>query len=90
MCNVCCLWIEGELNYFYKVLEPFLSSDCGETFTSSTGSFSSPNYPDYYPSTRDCVFKITVQVNMQIMLNFSHFELEGSPPSCNFDFVEIR
>uniref|UniRef100_A0AAQ4PGY7 Cubilin n=1 Tax=Gasterosteus aculeatus aculeatus TaxID=481459 RepID=A0AAQ4PGY7_GASAC len=66
------------------------TTDCGETFTSSTGSFSSPNYPDYYPSTRDCVFKITVQVNMQIMLNFSHFELEGSPPSCNFDFVEIR
>lgn len=66
------------------------SSDCSETFSSSTGSFFSPNYPDYYPNNRDCIFKIIVQVNMQIMLNFTEFELEGSSPSCNFDFVEIR
>lgn len=69
---------------------PFLSSDCGETFTFLTGSFSSPNYPDNYPNNRDCIFKIIVDVNMQIMLNFTNFELEGSPPSCRFDFVEIR
>ncbi|XP_069007315.1 cubilin [Embiotoca jacksoni] len=66
------------------------TTDCGETFTSPTGSFSSPNYPDYYPNNRDCIFKITVQVNMQIMLNFTSFILEGSAPSCSFDFVEIR
>ncbi|XP_070842448.1 cubilin [Chaetodon trifascialis] len=66
------------------------TTDCGETFTSPTGSFSSPNYPDYYPNNRDCIFKLIMKVNMQIMLNFTYFELEGSPPSCNFDFVEIR
>nr|XP_033495310.1 cubilin [Epinephelus lanceolatus] len=66
------------------------TADCGGTFTSSTGSFSSPNYPDYYPNNRECIFKITVQVNMQIMLNFTDFVLEGSPPSCSYDFVEIR
>ncbi|CAG5895667.1 unnamed protein product [Menidia menidia] len=66
------------------------TTDCGESFSSPTGFFSSPNYPDFYPNTRDCVFKITVELNMQIKLNFSNFELEGSPPSCNFDFVEIR
>ncbi|XP_070708966.1 cubilin [Pempheris klunzingeri] len=66
------------------------TTDCGETFTSPTGSFTSPNYPEYYPNNRDCIIKIIVQVNMQIMLNFTDFELEGSPPSCNFDFVEIR
>uniref|UniRef100_A0A4W6F2P1 Cubilin n=1 Tax=Lates calcarifer TaxID=8187 RepID=A0A4W6F2P1_LATCA len=66
------------------------TTDCSETFTSSSGTFSSPNYPDYYPNNRDCIFKIIVQVNVQIMLNFTNFELEGSPPSCNFDFVEIR
>lgn len=67
-----------------------LSSDCGQTFTSPTGSFSSPNYPDDYPMNRDCIFKIIVGVNMQIRLNFTDFELEGSSPSCMFDFVEIR
>lgn len=66
------------------------TTDCGETFNSPVGSFTSPNYPDYYPNSRDCIFKIIVQINMQIMLNFTNFELEGSPPSCNFDFVEIR
>ncbi|KAM6900418.1 cubilin [Xenentodon cancila] len=66
------------------------TTDCGGTFTSPTGSFSSPNYPDYYPNSRDCIFKIIVELNMQIMLNFTSFELEGSPPSCNLDFVEIR
>uniref|UniRef100_A0A3P8SX64 Cubilin n=1 Tax=Amphiprion percula TaxID=161767 RepID=A0A3P8SX64_AMPPE len=66
------------------------STDCGESFTSPTGSFSSPNYPDFYPTSRDCIFKITVQVNMQILLNFTDFDMEGAPPACNFDFVEIR
>uniref|UniRef100_I3KD12 Cubilin n=1 Tax=Oreochromis niloticus TaxID=8128 RepID=I3KD12_ORENI len=66
------------------------STDCGQTFTTPTGSFSSPNYPQYYPNSRDCIFKIIVDVNMQIMLNFTDFELEGLHPSCSFDFVEIR
>ncbi|XP_029134023.2 cubilin [Labrus bergylta] len=66
------------------------TTDCSETFTSPTGSFFSPNFPSYYPTNRECVFKIIVQVNMQIMLNFTNFDLEGSPPSCSFDFVEIR
>ncbi|KAK7881368.1 hypothetical protein WMY93_029777 [Mugilogobius chulae] len=52
------------------------STDCSESFTSSTGSFFSPNYPNYYPNGRDCFFTITVQVNLQIMLNFTDFELE--------------
>ncbi|XP_059183305.1 cubilin [Centropristis striata] len=66
------------------------TTDCSETFTAPTGSFFSPNYPAYYPNNRDCIFKIIVQVNMQIMLNFTNFDLEGSPPNCNFDFIEIR
>ncbi|KAM3593822.1 uncharacterized protein V6R79_022582 [Siganus canaliculatus] len=65
------------------------TTDCSENFTSTTGSFSSPNYPDYYPNNRDCIFRITVQINQQIMLNFTSFELEGSSP-CTRDFVEIR
>lgn len=65
-------------------------TDCSETFTSPTGSFSSPNYPQNYPTNRDCIFKIIVEVNRQIMLNFTAFQLEGATPSCSYDFVEIR
>ncbi|XP_054878715.1 cubilin isoform X1 [Poeciliopsis prolifica] len=66
------------------------STDCGESFSSPTGTFTSPSYPNNYPNSRDCTYKIIVQLNMQIMLNFTSFELEGTPPFCSFDFVEIR
>ncbi|KAF4095682.1 cubilin isoform X1 [Onychostoma macrolepis] len=65
------------------------STDCSEVFRSPTGEFSSPNYPDNYPNSRECVFKIIVEVNMQIMLNVTDFELEGFS-SCGFDYLEIR
>ncbi|KTF87440.1 hypothetical protein cypCar_00025640 [Cyprinus carpio] len=65
------------------------STDCSEVLRSPTGEFSSPNYPDNYPNNRDCVYKIIVEVNMQIMLNVTDFELEGFS-SCSFDYLEIR
>ncbi|XP_019897556.2 cubilin [Esox lucius] len=66
------------------------TTDCSQSFTSPTGELSSPNFPNNYPNDRQCVYEILVGVNMQIMLNFTHFSLEGSPPSCFFDYVEIR
>uniref|UniRef100_A0A672HTS6 Cubilin (intrinsic factor-cobalamin receptor) n=1 Tax=Salarias fasciatus TaxID=181472 RepID=A0A672HTS6_SALFA len=65
------------------------STGCGQTFTSPTGSFMSPNYPNNYPTHRDCVFKIIVEANMQIMLNFTDFYVEWTD-NCHADFVEIR
>lgn len=67
----------------------FTHADCSEVFRSPTGEFSSPNYPDNYPTNRECVFRIIVEVNMQIMLNITDFELEGFS-SCGFDYLEIR
>ncbi|CAB1340813.1 unnamed protein product [Coregonus sp. 'balchen'] len=66
------------------------TTDCSETFTSPTGELSSPNFPSNYPTNRQCIYKIIVGVNMQIMLNFTDFTLEGSPPNCALDYVEIR
>uniref|UniRef100_A0A8C1I6Q0 Cubilin (intrinsic factor-cobalamin receptor) n=1 Tax=Cyprinus carpio TaxID=7962 RepID=A0A8C1I6Q0_CYPCA len=65
------------------------STDCSKVFRTPTGELSSPNYPDNYPSNRECVYKIIVEVNMQIMLNITDFELEGFS-SCGFDYLEIR
>lgn len=67
----------------------FVYSDCSKVFRTPTGELSSPNYPDNYPSNRECVYKIIVEVNMQIMLNITDFELEGFS-SCGFDYLEIR
>ncbi|KAM6953504.1 cubilin [Aplochiton taeniatus] len=66
------------------------TTDCSEVFTTPTGEFTSPNYPSNYPTDRQCVFVIVVQVNQQIMLNFTDFDLEGSSTNCIHDYVAIR
>ncbi|XP_028815099.1 cubilin [Denticeps clupeoides] len=66
------------------------STDCSEVFTTPTGELTSPNYPNNYPNSRECIYRIVMELNKQIMLNFTDFDLEGSPPSCNLDYVEIR
>ncbi|KAJ8337763.1 hypothetical protein SKAU_G00367290 [Synaphobranchus kaupii] len=64
------------------------TTDCSEVFTSPTGVLSSPNYPQNYPINRQCIYRIIVGVNMQIMLNFTDFYLEGN--ACSYDYLELR
>ncbi|KAK3572019.1 hypothetical protein QTP86_022249 [Hemibagrus guttatus] len=65
------------------------STDCSEVFTTPTGVLTSPNYPNNYPNSRECIFRIIVAVNNQIMLNFTDFALEAGG-NCIHDYVEIR
>ncbi|XP_044150585.1 LOW QUALITY PROTEIN: cubilin [Bufo gargarizans] len=65
------------------------STACDVTYTEATGVFTSPNYPNKYPTNRECVYTISADVNRQIMLNFTRFSLEKST-SCTKDYVEIR
>ncbi|KAM4028087.1 cubilin isoform 1-T1 [Anomaloglossus baeobatrachus] len=65
------------------------SMACSATYTEATGVFSSPNYPNGYPTQRECVYIISAEANMQIKLNFTNFSLESSSDCAN-DFVEIR
>ncbi|MGH0144022.1 UNVERIFIED_CONTAM: hypothetical protein FKN15_047101, partial [Acipenser sinensis] len=66
------------------------TTDCGEVYTAPTGTLTSPNYPNNYPNSRQCIYKIIVETNRQIMLNFTDFILEHTYPSCSFDHIEIR
>uniref|UniRef100_W5MX16 Cubilin n=1 Tax=Lepisosteus oculatus TaxID=7918 RepID=W5MX16_LEPOC len=66
------------------------TTDCAEVYTSPTGTLTSPNYPNNYPMNRECVYKIIVETNRQIMLNFTDFMLEGPYPPCSYDYIEIR
>ncbi|KAJ8389047.1 hypothetical protein AAFF_G00124440 [Aldrovandia affinis] len=66
------------------------TTDCSEVFTSPTGVLTSPNYPGNYPINRQCIFRIIVGVNMQIMFNVTDFFLEGTSPYCSYDYLEIR
>ncbi|XP_067863171.1 cubilin [Heptranchias perlo] len=65
------------------------SSVCREEFFESTGTFTSPNYPNGYSNNQECIYTITVENNKQIMLNFTDFNLEGYQ-TCISGYVEIR
>ncbi|XP_070575424.1 tolloid-like protein 2 isoform X1 [Ptychodera flava] len=58
--------------------------DCGGTFTSSSGTLTSPSYPFDYPNYADCYYSITVTQGYTIVLEFSLFVTEAT-----FDTVEI-
>lgn len=49
----------------------------------------SPNFPDNYPTGKNCIWTINVPVSNQIELNITTFLLEESF-KCGFDYVEIR
>ncbi|XP_029444624.1 cubilin [Rhinatrema bivittatum] len=55
-----------------------------------TGYVTSPNYPNNYPQSSDCIWTITVPNGEAVQLNFTdQFEIESSP-NCNSSYLELR
>ena len=83
--------------YFIPALS-FLSSvkgicdPNGASLTGSSGSFTSPNYPNNYPSSTTCRWIITVPEDNRVKLTFHSFDMETCfiSSSCTCDHVEIR
>ncbi|XP_035691408.1 deleted in malignant brain tumors 1 protein-like [Branchiostoma floridae] len=62
-----------------------LESGCQPVLlTGESGTFSSPDYPDNYPSNQTCRYDIVVESDKRIQLTFSVFDLERSS-----DFLDI-
>ncbi|XP_069122184.1 cubilin-like [Argopecten irradians] len=61
---------------------------CGGDMTSSSGTFTSPNFPGQYAHSRVCTWRITVQQGRRVSLNFDNFNLETGP-YCRFDYVAV-
>uniref|UniRef100_A0A8C3F4L8 Scavenger receptor cysteine-rich domain-containing protein DMBT1 n=1 Tax=Chrysemys picta bellii TaxID=8478 RepID=A0A8C3F4L8_CHRPI len=61
---------------------------CGGYLSGSSGTFSSPNYPSYYPSNARCIWEIQVQYNGYVHVQFDHVALEPDT-NCTHDFIEI-
>ena len=60
--------------------------DCGSTLTNTTGSISSPDYPNTYIGPVDCVWNIHGVPGEVIVLNMSDFHLPDSlksSPNCS-------
>ncbi|PIO58083.1 CUB domain protein, partial [Teladorsagia circumcincta] len=64
-------------------------STCGGFLRASHGSFASPNFPQHYPSSKNCVWEIEADAGYQIFLNFTTFNIEGMKTECAYDYVKI-
>lgn len=75
----------------YQVVYAFVNSShsCGGHFFSETGTVTSPNFPNYYPKDKECVWVIEAADRHIIELNFLNFTLESSV-DCLYDYLEIR
>ncbi|KAL0962614.1 hypothetical protein UPYG_G00342680, partial [Umbra pygmaea] len=51
---------------------------CGEWLRNFYGSFSSPNYPDFYPPGSDCTWLIDTGDHRKVILRFMDFKLDGT------------
>lgn len=55
----------------------------------NTTIIQSPNWPEHYRPSRECLWQIKADENQQISLRFDAFDIE-SHDSCAYDYVEIR
>lgn len=75
------------------VLEPIEGQNCTEggckyEITAPAGQIYSPNYPELYPPSKDCVWRFTTTPGHRIKLQFSVFEMEPHQ-ECTYDHIAI-
>lgn len=61
---------------------------CKYEISAPTGSFGSPNYPDFYPSRKDCVWHFITTPGHRIRIGFLNFEIEPHQ-ECSYDHIEF-
>lgn len=68
------------------------SDACGGLIDSANGTITSPSFPEVYPLSKDCVWEIVAPPTHKVILNFTHFDLEGSnffQAECDYDSLTI-
>ncbi|XP_044516131.1 deleted in malignant brain tumors 1 protein [Gracilinanus agilis] len=71
---------------YFTSTPSYMSQSCGEFLSQASGSFSSPNYPGYYPNDANCVWDIEVSNNNLVTIVFEDVQLEGG---CNYDYIQV-
>lgn len=70
-------------NYFFVAI-------CGgNIFVDNEARLESPNYPEEYHASKECIWKITVPDNHQVALRFHSLDIENHD-NCVYDYIEIR
>ncbi|XP_068081387.1 cubilin [Anabrus simplex] len=62
---------------------------CGGIYGDPSGVITSPNYPENYPTNKQCIYEIAQPLGKAITLTFYDFQME-SHYRCNYDYLEIR
>ncbi|XP_023349117.1 tolloid-like protein 1 [Eurytemora carolleeae] len=62
---------------------------CGGELDTETGQLESPNFPEDYQPSKECIWKIRVAEDFQVALKFQSFEIENHD-NCVYDYLEIR
>ncbi|GBP07541.1 Cubilin homolog [Eumeta japonica] len=63
-------------------------SGCGGMLTGSSGSISSPNYPQPYGRNANCRYSVVVNPGSRVKFSFSDLDLENTI-NCRDDYVQI-
>ncbi|CAK8687745.1 unnamed protein product [Clavelina lepadiformis] len=61
---------------------------CEHILTSYVGELSSPNWPNRYPSRKECTWLITTTRGHRVKVVFNEFEMEAQL-QCTYDHIEI-
>uniref|UniRef100_A0AAZ3S6G5 Metalloendopeptidase n=1 Tax=Oncorhynchus tshawytscha TaxID=74940 RepID=A0AAZ3S6G5_ONCTS len=85
------MWIEfrSSSNWVGKGFTAVYEAVCGGEILKDQGQIQSPNYPDDYRPSKDCVWRITVSEGYNVGLSFQAFEIERHD-SCAYDYLEVR
>uniref|UniRef100_A0A8D0LA36 Metalloendopeptidase n=1 Tax=Sphenodon punctatus TaxID=8508 RepID=A0A8D0LA36_SPHPU len=85
------LWIEfrSSSNILGKGFFVVYEVICGGEIHKDAGQIQSPNYPDDYRPSKECVWRITVSEGFHVGITFQAFEIERHD-SCAYDYLEIR
>ncbi|CAH8630358.1 unnamed protein product [Schistosoma guineensis] len=62
---------------------------CGGELQMEEGTLTSPNYPEFYRPSKECVWQIVVPVGYSVALIFHSFQLEKHD-TCVYDYLEVR
>lgn len=55
----------------------------------NTNVIQSPNWPEHYRPSKECIWQVRAEENHQISMRFDSFDLE-SHDSCAYDYIEVR
>ena len=74
------------MNVHMRMFSP--AGGCQHEIDTPSGEISSPNWPDFYPSRKDCVWHFTTVNGQRIKIIFQNFELEQHQ-ECTYDHIAI-